>query len=363
MLLTGLIFLAILGFLVFIHELGHFLVAKYHGVKVEEFAFGFRPRLFAWKRGETTYAINAIPLGGYVKMYGEHAEETGDRSFKHKNIFQRFQILIAGIIMNFLFGWLIFTVLFAVGFIPMYPGVADNPFVQSTQKVHFTTIVADSPAEQAGLKSGDEVVAVNGQTIAVDQEFLSVVRQNQGKEIILSYRRDGVEQVAKLLARSNPPAGQGPLGVGVESAGKVRSSVIAAPAAGFYESGKLVGLSAAGFGRFVGEFVTERHVSDEVTGLIGVGKLTGATRQLGIDYLAQLIALVTIGLATINLMPIIPLDGGHLAALLYEKSVGRPLSERQLGALATIGLAFVLLVFVAVTYKDVVRYNIFGGLF
>lgn len=363
MLITGLIFLAILGFLVFIHELGHFLVAKRNGVKVEEFAFGFRPRLFAWQRGETTYAINAIPLGGYVKMFGEQADESGERSFKQKSVFQRFQILIAGILMNFAFGWLIFSILFAVGFVPMYPGVANNPFVDSTQKVRFTTIVAGSPAEQAGLLAGDEVVAINGQAIVVDQEFLSVVGQNKGKEIILSYRRAGVEQVAKLLARDNPPTGQGPLGVAIESAGKVRSSLLLALPAGLYESGKLVGLSAAGFGRFVSQLVAERQVSEEVTGLIGVGKLTGATRQLGIDYLAQLIALVTIGLAAINIMPIIPLDGGHIAALGYEKIAGRPLSERQLGTLATIGLAFVLLIFVVVTYKDVVRYNILGGIF
>lgn len=362
MVVTGIIFLAILGFLVFIHELGHFLVAKRNGVKVEEFAFGFRPRLFAWQRGETTYAINLIPLGGYVKMYGEADEATGPRSFRSKTIFQRFQILIAGIIMNFLFGWLIFTVLFAVGFVPMYPGVANNPFVHSRQVVTITAVADDSPAKVAGLLAGDEITAVNGQEIAVDQEFLSMVRANRGHDVTIAYRRAEISNQVTLLARDNPPEGQGPLGVAVESSGKVRTSVLASPGAGLYESGKLVWASAAGFGNFVSQLIVKQQVSEEVTGLIGVGKLTGATRQLGLDYLVQLIALVTIGLATINLMPIIPLDGGHIAALIYEKLAGRPLSERQLGTLATIGLAFVLLIFVVVTYKDVVRYNILGAI-
>lgn len=366
MLLTAVIFIAILGFLIFIHELGHFWAAKRAGVRVEEFAFGFRPRLFAKQIGETTYAINLIPLGGYVKMFGEDATESGPRSYRNKTIAQRFWILIAGVLMNFIFGWFVFTLLFATGFTPLYPGVGSNPFVTSTQEVKIGAVAVGSPAEQAGLMAGDIVKQINGKTIAVDQEFLMIINANRGKEVELTYLRQGyagADTTIRLIPRENPPAGQGALGVTIESAGEVSSSIVASSLAGFYEAGKMVGGSAVGFYQFVKRLVVQQEVSEEVTGLIGVGALTDATRKLGIDYLAQLVALVTIGLATINLMPILPLDGGHIAALAYEKVARRPLSEKQLGTLATAGLAFVLLIFVVVTYKDVVRFDILGRIF
>lgn len=364
--LTTVIFIAILGLLIFIHELGHFLAAKRAGVRVEEFAFGFKPRLFAKTVGETTYAINLIPLGGYVKMYGEDETEAGPRSYRSKTIFQRFTILIAGVLMNFLLGWLIMTILFIVGFSPLFPGVGSNPFISSTKQITIQDIAKGSPADLAGLKSGDTILKVDDSPIAVDQEFIMAINSRAGESVNITFFHENSPdktETISVIPRVNPPAGQGALGVTIRSLGEVRATPLEAIPAGLYESGRIFIASAVGFVTFVSDLVSKQRVSEQVTGLIGVGALTDATRKLGIDYLAQLVGLVSIGLATINLMPILPLDGGHLAALLYEKVMGRPLTERQLGGLATVGLAFVILVFVVVTYKDVLRFGLVNRFF
>ena len=361
--LTLLVFLLVLSVLVYVHEFGHFLLAKLNGVKVLEFAFGFRPRLWAKKIGETEYAVNAIPLGGYVKLYGEDESEQGPQSFKSKTIFQRFLILFAGAFMNLLLAWVILIVLFANGFDPLMPGVADNPFVEATQKVQVVKTIENSPAAAAALREGDEILKVDGQAIASDQEFIALVSTKKGQPIVLTVKRDQQTRDITLVARQNPPPGQGALGVAIRSLGEVKTSVIAAPAAAFYETGRVVGISAKGMGDFIHNLFIRGKVSEDVTGIIGIGALTGVSRRLGFEYLVQLVAVVSIGLGVINLFPILPLDGGHIAALVYEKIAGRPLSERQMGALAAAGLAFVLLLFVVVTYKDIVRFDIFGKLF
>lgn len=366
MFITLLVFLAILGLLVFVHELGHFLLAKRNGILVEEFAFGFRPRLWAKQIGETTYAINAIPLGGYVKLFGEKPEEAGERSFRSKTIYQRFQVLVAGSVMNLLLGWLLLTILFAVGFQPVFPGVEQNPFVAKQIGVTLQKVNSDSPAAAVGLAEGDVIIHVADHDVTSTKDFLETVRAKAGQSIEITYLRAGdagADTTVAVTPRIDPPAGQGALGVAIAPPGDVQSSVIAAPIAGLFETGRIIGASVAGFGGFVKNLFVHQKVSDDVTGLIGVGALTGVARRLGLEYLTQLVVMISIGLGVINLMPILPLDGGHIAALAYEKVARRPLNERQLGVLATAGLAFVLLIFVVVTFKDVIRFNLLDRLF
>jgi len=356
--------------LVFVHELGHFWLAKKNGVKVEEFAFGFRPRLWGKTIGETTYAVNLIPLGGYVKLFGEGGER-GERSLKSKSIWQRFQILVAGSAMNFLLGTVVLTILFAVGFIPIFPGANENPFVESNQQVKVSAVNVGSPAEQGGLLADDVIVSFAGTAIKTDYQFVELINQFKGKEVELSYLRPSQIPVNALATpatirvtlRTNPPPGQGPLGAAITTVGSVKSPLIKAPLAAVWESGKIIGLSAAAFGNFIKNLVVKQQVNDDVTGLIGIGALTGAARRLGIDYLAQLVAIISLGLGIINLMPILPLDGGHVAALGYEKIARRPLSDKQLGILATAGLFFVILLFMIITYKDIVRFDVFERIF
>lgn len=363
MVVTLLVFLLVLSVLVYVHEFGHYFAARRNGVKVHEFAFGFRPRLWAKKIGDTEYAINAVPLGGYVRLHGEQVAETGPDSFRSKSLWQRFQILVAGAFMNLLLAWVVMSGLFMTGFDPLMPGIAANPFVGSTQEVTVVRVLPNTPAQAAGLQEGDVIKSVNNQVVATDQEFVALVAGEKGKEVTLVFVRAGQEQAAKLTARANPPAGEGALGVAIRSSGEVRSSVVAAPAAALYETGRIIGLSAKGVVDFGKNLVIRGRVSEDVTGLIGIGALTGVTRRLGLEYLLQLVAVVSIGLGVINLFPILPLDGGHIAALGYEKVAGRPLSERQLSGLAAAGLAIVFVLFIIVTYKDIVRFDVVNRIF
>jgi len=360
MIITLLVFILLLGILVFVHELGHFLAAKRAGVRVDEFAFGFKPRLLSKKIGQTTYAINAIPLGGYVKLYGEKETETGRESFRSKSASWKFIIFIAGSTMNLVLAWLILTILFSVGFNPLTPGVAANPLVDSRQEVLIDEIAPGSPAEQAGLKKGERIESVNDRQMATVGEFIVTVDQLAGEDIVLGVRDplEGTSRQVELTPRQNPPEGEGRLGVVVSSSGEVRTSLLKAPVASVIEVGRIIGLSAAGFAGFVKDLVVKQEVSENVTGIVGAGALTGIARRLGVDYLAQLLAIVSIGLAVVNLVPILPLDGGHVVALAYEKLAGRPLSERHFNTFAAVGLAMVLGIFLVVTYKDIVRFNV-----
>lgn len=363
MLITLLVFILILGIMVFVHELGHFLMAKRAGVKVLEFSFGFKPRLWSKKIGETTYGINAIPLGGYVHMYGEDEKQEGTRAYNNKTIFQRFLILIAGPIMNIVLGWLVLSILMITGFIPLFPGVAENPYINTLQTVKLISVADNSPASTSGLKAGDKILKIDDKTIATDSDFIAQIRTKNGQEVTLSGERDGSPISLKVTPRVNPPEGQGALGVTLGADGKVKSSVIAAPAAGLYETGRVLAMSTTGLVDYFKNLIVHQKISDDVTGLIGVGALTGVARRLGIDYLAQLLALISIGLGVANVLPILPLDGGHIAALAYEKVRGRPLSDRQFNALATAGLTFVVLLFIIISVKDFIRFDVLGRFF
>jgi len=363
MLTTLLVFLVVLGIMVSVHELGHFLIAKRLGVKVEEFAFGFRPRLWSKTVGETTYAINLIPLGGYVKMFGEQDGQTGPGSYKSKNIASRFAILVAGASMNLLMAWVILTILFTTGFQPFTPNASSNPFLVEKPIVSVAKVIADSPAEKSGFKAEDQILAVNNKQVDSGAGFVDQITRLKGQEAKITLSR--ADQLIELIVtpRTNPPSGQGAIGIAIGQTGQVRSSWYQAPLAGLYETGRVIGISAVGFVDFIRNLVVKQEVSENVTGIVGVGQLTGVARRLGFDYLAQLVALISIGLGVVNLMPILPLDGGHIALLAYEKIARRPLTEHQFSIVASFGLALILLLFVVVTFKDIVRFDLWGRFF
>ena len=363
MLITLLVFLAILGIMVFVHELGHFLVAKKSGVKVEEFAFGFKPRLWSKTIGETTYAINLIWLGGYIKMFGEQDGQTGPRSYKSKKPASRLAILVAGSAMNLLMAWLILTILFITGFQPLVPNATKNPFIVEKPTLSVARVLTDSPAEKSGFQVNDQILAVNGQMLTDGAGFTEKIHSYNGQTVKVTVKRGSDILDLTVSPRTSPPPGQGAIGVAVGLSGQVRSIWYQAPAAALYETGRVISISAVGFVGFVKNLIVKQEVSEDVTGIVGIGALTGVARRLGFDYLAQFVAIISIGLAVINLMPILPLDGGHIAVLGYEKITRRSFSQRQFSIFATFGLAFILLMFLVVTYKDVLRFDVFGRLF
>lgn len=365
------VFLAVLGLLVFVHELGHFLAAKISGVPVEEFAFGFRPRLVSKVWRGTRYAINLIPLGGYVRLLGEedYLQTSADKEARVQGAYyaqpawKRFFILIAGSLMNVLLGWLIFSILFGKGVEMSLLSFGQNPFLTQNTSIVVVGSSPDSPAAVANLQEGDVVVAINGRRVVNGADLLEEIGNLQGQEVTLRISRPEGESTVSLLARKNPPAGEGSLGMQFMVEGRVKSSIWQAPLAGLYAVGQTLIASAQAFVRFLGLLIFRQEVSDQVTGLVGIGQLTGMARRLGVDYLGQLVAIVSAGLAAINLMPIVPMDGGHIALLIYEKAARRKPSERQLAVVNYLGLALIIIIFVSVTYKDIIRFDVIGRIF
>lgn len=361
MILTLILFVFILGLLVFVHELGHFIAAKRAGVAVEEFAFGFKPRLWGIKRGETTYAINAIPMGGYVKMLGEDQQEKGPRSFTDKPKPVKAVIMVAGVLMNFVLTWALFTYLFLVGFEPFIPGMSSTDRVKVIEPVSIVEVNNSSPADNAGISEGDRVISVEDQRVGTSIDVSLAVSQHLDKPMKVVLQRDSGQVEVTVTPRSNPPKDQGAMGI-VMSGGKIGATWYNAPVVALEQTGRMAKMTAQGFGSFIKNLFVKQRVSRDVTGIIGIGALTDTVRKLGALYVIQFIGLISISLAVINLMPIAPLDGGQVLILAVEAVRRKKLSDEQVQWISFIGLAFILGVFLIVTYVDVMRFDLWDRL-
>ncbi len=336
-----------LSLLILVHELGHFLTAKIFGVKVEEFGLGFPPRLFGKKRGETTYSVNSLPFGGFVKIYGE---DDGDlnikkdpRSFVSQPTWKKSVIVLAGVIMNIIFGWLIFSAVFMVGS-PEHLAVAD--------------VALDSPAEKAGFTSGDIIVEASfgGKTLndpIKSDELISLVKSAGEEETSLKIKRGGETLEINVAGRLNPPPGQGSLGVslieiGFKSEPFFKSFIKSAEA-----TADTLGAITVGFFNFFGRLFFEPKIIETITGPVGIFALAAESGALGFVYLLQLIALISLNLAVLNLIPFPALDGGRFFFLLIEKLKGSPLSRRFQMIVNGLGFAFLIVLMVVVTIQDI----------
>jgi regulator of sigma E protease len=354
---TFILFILILGLLVFVHEFGHFWVAKKSGIKVHEFAFGFRPRLFSWKRGETEYAINAIPLGGYVRLEGEQ-KETGKDSFMAQKPLVRGAVLLAGVCMNLVLAWVFLTFAYMLGALSLSGTFNHHPGLDSKEYPMVLGVSPNSPAEIAGLQVRDIILEINSQKLTIADQVGDITRQNAGKEITIKYQRGSEIRDTKAQVRQNPPEGEGPLGVGTMGVGYAKSVWYKAPYFAVLEVGSQIKNSFTGFIDLVKRLVVKHEVSENVTGIVGVGATTGIVRQFGLGALLQFIAIISVGLAVLNSMPILPLDGGHLLFVIIEAIRKKPVKESVRQGFALAGVAAFLLLMVIVTYQDFLRFAV-----
>jgi regulator of sigma E protease len=346
MLLTILIFIIILGLLVFVHELGHFVMAKRAGMAVEEFGFGFPPRLFGIKRGETTYSINWIPLGGFVKIVGEDGENPNNpRSFGSKNFFARFSTLAAGVTMNMIFAWILLSIALGMGL--------------PNGSVEVSSVHENSPAINAELMVGDQLVKVNGTEIFSPDQLQTLTKENAGKDTTYTIKRGEETFDKQMVPRENPPEGQGALGVTLRP-GTSSYPWYEAPLKGLEVTWRYFWATIMAFGTIIGNLVVGEPAGVEVTGPVGIAKLTGDVAALGFVYLLQFTAILSINLAIINAVPFPALDGGRLLFLVIEKIRGRKMNPLVEQWTNTIGFALLLLLMLIVTIKDVSSFNLFG---
>jgi regulator of sigma E protease len=376
---TVLIFIIILGLLVFVHELGHFLVARRNGVMAEEFGFGFPPRIFGlyktkngrrklvWGSKEvestdTIYSVNWIPLGGFVKIMGEDGDEKKDpKSFASKPAFTRTRILAAGVAMNFLLA----AVLLSIGYFVGIPQAVDDAATGNlkNEKIQIIETIPGTPAEQMGIQVGDQIIGAVGDnnqiayfnTIGDVQNYINA---KKGQEIKLGVKRGNETLDLTGTPRTDFPASEGALGISL-----VKTAIVSYP---WYESiwrgvqttVDLAGMIILAFGNLLWKLITGHSVGMDVSGPVGIAVLTGQVAKLGFIYILQFTALLSVNLAIINILPIPALDGGRILFILIEKIKGSPVSQKFEARAHNIGFALLITLMVVVTFRDVARLDV-----
>lgn len=363
MFFTALIFLIVLSVLVFVHEFGHFITAKKLGVRVDEFGFGFPPRAFSVKRGGTVYSLNWIPLGGFVKIKGEMAEEaTGRDSFATQSAPRRLLILAAGVTMNMLLAWALFSAAALIGLTETVDDVHASATVKN-RAVTVTDVLPESPAAAAGIGYGDSITAVNGTPVAQVAALQDTLRNASG-EVALTLRRGQTTREVRVTPVTLEQTGKSGIGVGLLETGTVSYPFWYAPVRGAQITAMNTLAVFQAFGGLIAGLVTGKGVSADVAGPVGIAVATGEVARLGFIYLLQFTALLSINLAVINILPLPALDGGRVLFLAIEKVRRKPVDRRIEGIVHQIGFALLLFLALLVTVQDVRRFGaqLIGGL-
>ncbi len=326
MLLTIISFIFVFNLIVFIHEFGHYYVAVKNGIKVEEFALGMGPAIFKKERNGTLYALRVIPLGGYCKMYGEDEKNDAPDAFNSKKPWQRFLVVIAGPAMNFLLTIVIFAAL-AMSF--------------GAPTLVIDKVSDNMPALEAGIQPGDEIVEVNGRSAYIwEQVIKDIATSSQSLEIKVKRK----EELKTIVVQPNKDK---KIGIQILVS---HNALKAIP----YSFKKTYFLTAEMLD-FLGNLVRGKASGDSVVGPVGLAGIIGSVARTGFLNLLNLIAYISLNLGLMNLLPIPALDGGRLVFIIIEMIRRKPVPEEKEGVVHTIGFVLLLLLFVVIMYKDIVR--------
>ena len=369
MLITVAIFLIVLGILVFVHEFGHFISAKKMGMKVEEFGFGFPPRIWG-KKGKdgVIYSINSIPLGGFCKIKGEDGEErNAPDSFGSKKAWRRAIVLVAGVIMNFL----LCAVLLSFGYMVGLPQAVDQQAMAQglvkNYKIQVVAVLDDKPAKTADVQIGDVIKSVDNQPITSIQNLIDYTSGKIGQKIIYQFNR-GSQVLTKEIEIVDIGQGKGGIGMSLVETGTVSYGIPQAIWHGFKLTGILTKEFVLAFANIIKNLIIGKPLGVQVSGPVGIAVLTGQVAKLGFIYLLQFTALLSLNLAIINILPFPALDGGRLLFLLIEKIRRKPMTQKIESLVNTIGFSLLMLLIIVITFQDLLRYskvfsNFFSNLF
>jgi len=401
---TVIVFILVLGLLVFVHELGHFLTARKLGIGVEEFGFGYPPRLFGvlvskkkknqensatspsdtaekpaekspkkwqWFWGNKIksenldrltqdpiiYSINLLPLGGFVKILGENGEQNNNpETFANQAAWKRSLVLSAGVIMNFIFAF----ILLSVGFLLGLPQTIDQntpPDKIYNQNVIIVEIFPQSPAEEQGLKINDVIVAIDGAEVKNTNEVFDKLKIN--KEVTFTIERNKEKQDIKLSPKLMPEHDKPIIGVAMVDTGVVRYGFFGSIWQGLRATAILSYRVLEALYTLFANLITQGKVSADLSGPIGVAVITGQVAEMGFIYLLQFAAILSINLGIINIIPFPALDGGRLLFILIEKIRRKKVSEKIEGIAHNAGFMLLMLLVLVITYRDLMRYG--GG--
>lgn len=357
MITTILAFIIVLGVLVMVHELGHFLAAKKLGVKVLEFAIGFPPRVFSFKKKETKYSIGAIPLGGYVSMLGENEKSDDKRAFINQTPGKRLIIAAAGVVMNFLLAWFLLFIGFSIGMSPVVSAPSEIPGKVISNQIYIVDIEKDTPAEKAGLKAGDILLSFqkdSDEFVPLDSnDVVEYTKANANQEIVVNYKRDN--QIGMQNVKLNE-ADKTPLGVALTDYSIIRVPFYKSFYVSLRETAKITSLTFSFIKNLFSTLFTQGEVIEGVGGPVAIFTFSGMAFRAGWMVFLQFIAMLSVNLGLINLLPIPALDGGRVLFILIEKLFGRKVVKEEVeNIIHAIGFILLILLIIAISYRDVVR--------
>lgn len=362
--MTILLFIAVLLVLVLVHEFGHFIVAKKSGIRVDEFAFGFPPRLFSFKKGETTYAFNLLPLGGYVKIHGENPDETGaldpdsERSFIAKPKWIQSLVIIAGIVFNLLLAWVLITTSFLIG-VKASSDAAPEGYSVTHPEVFISNVKKDSPAELSGLKAGDTIQSLTANegtvTPKTSLEVTTFIRGHGDQQVQFGVLRGGDTLSVSVQPIMGLVEGAPAVGIAMDEVGMLQLPLHRAVMEGAIRTVGLTQMTAVGLFEFFRDALFGKSDFSQVSGPVGMVDYVGQAAQLGVANLLLFIALISINLAVINVLPFPALDGWRFFVILLEAVIRRPIPIRLANMFNLVGFALLLLLMVAVTYHDIIK--------
>ncbi len=391
MILTAAVFFLILSVLILIHEAGHYFVAKKFGIKVEEFGFGLPPRLWGKKKGETIYSLNWLPIGGFVKLYGEDDAGAGklslptengerrtenkdiQRAFYSRSIGQRSAVVLAGVVMNTLLAVIIYyTFLGISGFKTDLPMLGHHTFFLVNQKenteVFINEVAKDSPAQKSGLKPLSRVLSLNGQKITSLETFSNTVKANKGKPITIEWQdvKTMKNTTTTVVPRLNPPKGQGALGIAFSPLSTVTLSYdtpMQKAFSGFVHPANLMTYNFVVMKSLIDVSVEKKTVapiSEGVSGPVGIYSLVGTIVDIPdvkerVLQLLNLAGLLSISLAFFNVLPIPGLDGGRFFFIAIEAITRKKVNPKVEGYAHAIGMILLLALIALVTFKDIAQ--------
>lgn len=371
-----------LTILVVLHELGHALVARRNGVRVEEFSIGFPPA--AYKKNvkksflgkNVVYSVNWLPLGGFVKLQGEHDDDKKPGDYGAATFWQKTKILLAGVAMNWLTAAVLLTLLAWFGLPQLVPHqftVAGDTRVIYNPVV-LASIEKDLPAESAGLKSGDAIISVNGKKVEASAQLSEAAAAHKGEMVRVTYKRDGAERVAHVALRNTNDDKRGYLGAGLSQERFTRSTW-SAPIVGIGVTAQLTGITLQGLGQVIGDGVSGlvmklmpndsaqkqanqklSSASQSVGGPLSIfGILFPAAERAGMRYVVMMTALISLTLAVMNILPIPALDGGRWFVTAVFRLLKKPLTKEREEKIHGTGFLVLLLLVVLVTVSDVAK--------
>ncbi|MDP2683854.1 MAG: RIP metalloprotease RseP [bacterium] len=384
MFLTIVTFVIVLGVIVFVHELGHFFSAKKFGIGVDEFGFGFPPRIMGiqkrnnkdkkskWKiiygsktpeaseetKGNVIYSINWIPIGGFVKIKGEQGDKKEDHdSFSSKKIWKRATVLSAGVTMNFIFAFILIAIGFTIGTPNVLSDDLPSNATVTETKVQVIQVQEGSPAEKQGIEVGDIFISVNGNELLKTEDFTNVSKPNLNQEIEVVISSAGEQSTISLIPEDLNNDGTGAVGVWLVDTGLVKYPWYYSIWMGLKTTVSITWQILLALFEIIKNLIFTQSAGVDIAGPVGIAVLTGQVAKLGFIYILNFAAIISINLGIINFIPFPALDGGRVLFLVIEKLRGKPMKENIEAALNNIGFLILIGLVLVVTFIDVSRFS------